>query len=209
MKNIENQTVLFPEVELVKSILVLLPYNTDQTRIDILKSILIKNIKDFKLNDNSLRDHVTLLAPVKMTREKSETRAHRSKWHANIPAFFNFNGGLFLEIDDFHFNKNSLCLKLNTTSVFFKKEVIRHRQAYYMENSANNDPDLQLHMVLGSCSDPMNKQNQRYINSLKSDTKNTQILKKDLHFNTAHFIKADKEGAKFERYSSSQTKITL
>jgi hypothetical protein len=149
MKNIKDQTVLSPEVQLVKSILVLLPYNTDQTRVDILKSVLVKNLTSFTANDSSLQDHVTLLAPVKMTKEKSETRAHRSKWHANIPAFFNFNGGLFF------------------------------------------------------------KQNQKYLHGLKSDTKNIQILKKDLHFFTAHFIKANINGEKFKRYTSSQPKITL
>jgi hypothetical protein len=196
-------------VQLVKSILVLLPYNTDQTRVDILKSVLVKNLTSFTANDSSLQDHVTLLAPVKMTKEKSETRAHRSKWHANIPAFFNFNGGLFLEIDNFYFHKNTLYLKLVTNNNFLRKEIARHRKSYYVENGASYDPDLQLHMTLGTCYDPANKQNQKYLHGLKSDTKNIQILKKDLHFFTAHFIKADINGEKFKRYTSSQPKITL
>lgn len=203
MQNLK-QDVLFPEIEIVKSVLVLLPYSTDQTRIDILKTVLCKTLEGFVLNDSSLRDHVTLLGPVKMSKEKAMTRAHRGKWHANINHFFNFNGGLFLSVADFYFHKNILCLRLNTTSQHFKKAIIRERKSYYDSLASNNDASLDLHITLGTCDRSKIKSNLKLLSRLRNTSEYAHIFSKDFHFQTAHFVKKAIEGAKFERWASGQ-----
>ncbi len=204
MECVQKQTCLFPEIEMVKSVLVLIPFNTEQTRLDILKIALSKTLEGFSVNDSSLRDHVTLLAPVIMTKEKVMTRAHRGKWHANISEFFNFTGGVPLKVEDFYFHKNTLCLRMNTINRYQKGAIIRERGNYYKHMKSQNSPSIDLHMTLGTCDKSKIKSNLKLLSRLRNMQDYAHVFSKSFRFHTAHFVKNMSEGAKFERFASSQ-----
>lgn len=204
MESFKKQPALFPEIEMVKSVLVLLPFNTDQTRIDILKIALGKTLEGFTPNDSSLRDHVTMLAPVIITKEKAMIRAHRSKWHANIGQFFNFNGGIPLKAEDFYFHKNTLCLRMSTISRYQKGAIIRERGNYYKHMKSTNSPSVDLHITLGTCDKSKIKGNLKLLSRLRNMQDYAHVFSKSFRFHTAHFVKNMNEGAKFERFASSQ-----